>query len=288
MAKAIQALPSFAAVAAGQTATVRFPETATYSAVMLDIKHGAGVAMTSALMKTHIANLKLKVAPRKGGGAITVWDLTGAEYIALLDYYEVPREDGILPLIFARNWLRDVPGVPDGRAGDRFALGTADLSNVTLEVTFDATVITPKISGYGHIYAEGNLPIGQFIKLDTKRGYAAAAAGVFEISDLPVVGPGVGLNSMHFKSALIDKLEMHVNGRIFRETNVPLAKTIQNIETYRSGGRTWQAGYTHVDLAGERYTDIVETTAFRDFRLKLTMSGAANFDVILETVIGVA
>ena len=286
MAKLIQELPAAGAVTPGQVATFRVPETAAYSKLLLKVKHTAGnAAMTKADQKTNIENVKLKVAP-KGGGSTEIWDISGEEFIELNDFYQVATEDGILPLLFARPWLRDVPGLPDGRAEDRFALGTADLGNVTLEIKLASGVVNPDLKLFGEIYAEGNGPMGQIIKLDSKRGYNAAAAGKFEISDLPVVGPGMGMVGLHFKTANIDRAEVVANGTIIQDAEPDLMRVAQDNRAVFSGGRTWQTGRTHFEFAGNRYSDIIETSGFQDLRVKLDMSAASTFDVITETVIG--
>jgi len=285
LAKLIQELPSATAVAPGQTATIRVPETATYSAIWLYILHGASTAMTQTNQRTLIENVKLKIAS-SSGGAQTIWDLTGAELVDLNAFYKVPVTAGWLPLLFGRPWLRDVPGLPDGRAEDKFALGTADLSNVTLEVRFAAGVTSPVLTSFGEIYAGDNRRMGQIVKLDSKRGYNAAAAGDFEISDIPIVGPRVGLQALHFKTDQINRAEIVANGTIIQDATPGLMQLVQDKRSIYSGGRDWQPGFTHFEFAGNRYSDILETTGFRDFRVKLDMAAAETFDVITETVIG--
>lgn len=275
MARPIRKLPSFNAVAPGQVASVALPLTQDYTAVYLDLVHGAGsTAMTQANQSTLIEYVKLMLNGQ------TYWNISGANLVKLNNFYGIPAETGILPLAFTRPYMRDT------LAEDNFRLGTANLRTATLEVKFSDTITSPVIEGYAEIHPRGQSPLGQFVKLEDTHYSAAAAAGIREISDLPVIGPGVGIKALHITSSAIDDVELKVNNTVFYEAEVALMKTQMDKAAFQTAGRTWQTGMTHLDFAGNRYSDIIDTTPIRDFRLRLNMSAASDFAVLHELVVG--
>ena len=275
MARPIRKLPSFNAVAPGQVASVALPLTQDYTAVYLDLVHGAGsTAMTQANQSSLIEYVKLMLNGQ------TYWNISGANLVKLNNFYGIPAETGILPLAFTRPYMRDT------LAEDNFRLGTANLRTATLEVKFSDTITSPVIEGYAEIHPRGQSPLGQFVKLEDTHYSAAAAAGIREISDLPVIGPGVGIKALHITSSAIDDVELKVNNTVFYEAEVALMKTQMDKAAFQTAGRTWQTGMTHLDFAGNRYSDIIDTTPIRDFRLRLNMSAASDFAVLHELVVG--
>ena len=124
-------LPSFSAVGSPSTANLSIPITATYAAIYLEHRHGAGAALaTKAEIAANLGNIKLVV------DGTVLWNISAANLIKLNDFYGIPQADGILPLMFARPYFEDV------LAQDNFALGTAGLRNATLEVEIVAGVTT--------------------------------------------------------------------------------------------------------------------------------------------------
>ena len=278
MTSSVLELPALQAVAPGQTASLNIPRGVTYRAIFLKIQHGAVLAnMSQADMKTHIERIKLRIA-KVGKGSDTFWDVTGTQLKMLNDYYVLPGPNGTLGLYFVRPYFNS-PGVEDA-----FALGTLDVQNVILEIKLSSTVVNPTIVATAVIKDGANEPLGDFIRLNTFSYAAAAAAGVREIADLPLTGPGMFLKALHVDTANITKLELRINHSDFREYDPDINAVLSDFDTYRTGGRAAQAGFTHMDLTGNRGADIMPTAGVTDFRLKLTMSAADAFQVLTETI----
>lgn len=268
-------LPSFSAVAAGETANLSIPVTATYAAIHIEHRHGAGSALaTKAEIAANLGAIRLVV------DGTVLWNITAANLIKLNDYYKFIWEDGVLSLVFSRPYFEDV------LAQDNFALGTADIRNATLEVEIKSGVVSPGLKAWAEVFSKPNMPLGQFIKIEDTHYGAGASAGVRELSDLPVVGNELGLKALHFTTADISGVEIKANGRVLHDATKEVVKVSQNIGAYKTTGRAWQAGMYHLDFAGNRYSEILETTGLRDFRVKPTVTSASSFAVIHELVIG--
>ena len=87
-------------------------------------------------------------------------------------------------------------------------------------------------------------------------------------SDLPIVGDELGLKALHFTTPNISAVEIKADKRVLYDTTIDVAKVQQDIAAYKTGGRVWQAGMYHLDIAGNRFSEIMEMTGFRDFRVK--------------------
>ena len=271
-----QKLASFNAVAPGSTASVKLPATVTYAAIDIEVKHG-GALMSLADMKTKIKRVRLMIE----GHAL--WNMTGKTLVERNAFYGLNAADGlgILSLVFAEGYL-DNPSNEDA-----LALGTADLTNVTIEIELAADIVAPVLEGTAQIYSGANTPVGRMIRLEDTH-YSAGGAGIFQISDLPVVGAGVGLKALHFTTDKIDHVEIKGNTVILYEMNKQVNQAVLDRRTQRTMKRTPQAGYWHLDIAANRLADMIATEGFRDFRLKLTMSeGGVSFAVIHELVVQV-
>lgn len=278
MTKSVLNLPAFQAVAAGQVASLNIPTGQAFHSIGLRIQHEATpVDMPVADMKTEIEWIKLKIA-RRGQGQRTYWDVTGAKLVERNDFYNLPDAAGLLGLYFAVPYFNSVD------AEDLFKLGTLDVSNIVLEVKFASSVVNPIIEAHGFVYDAANEPLGDFVRLNSLSYSAAAAAGIREIADLPVTGPGMYLKALHIDDDNIDDVELRINNAEFRTFDMSLNRWVSDLETFRTGQRSWQSGYTHIDLAGNRAAEIMPTGGIRDFRLKLNFSAAGAFEILTETI----
>lgn len=277
-----QKLASFNAVAPGSVASLKVPTTVTYAAIDIQITHddgGTATLMSLADMKTKIVRVRLMI---DGHAA---WNLTGKNLVEYNDYYNLNADDGsgIMSLVFAHGYL-DNP-----MNEDALALGTASKSNgqaiqnVTVEVELASDVVAPVLEATATVYTGANRPLGQFIQLEDTH-YSAGGVGIFEISDLPVVGDGVGIKGLHITTDKISHVEIKANKSIVHEFNREVNAAIIKRRTGRTLGRNEQDGYTHIDVGGNRLGDILDTTGFRDFRIKLDMTEAVPFTVIHELV----
>ncbi|MEG3641612.1 major capsid protein P2 [Magnetococcus sp. PR-3] len=264
-------LPAFSAVAPGSSANLSIPVTAAYTALYVRIQSGATpAAMSQTDQKTHIERVKLKA------GRKVLMDLTGANLIALNNFYGITAESGVLPIVFARPYLENANNV------DSMALGTADLTSCTLEIKLSNSVVSPVLDAVGEVKGEGNHPMGSMIEIG-ETDYGSLGTAV-ELSDLPVTGPGVGLKALHFTTSNISNVEIQANRQELYQADTATAKTMQNMAAMKTGGRSWQSGMVHVDMAGNRLGRVVNTSPFRDFRAKLTFDSATAMTVIHETI----
>lgn len=270
-----QKLASFAAVDPGSTASVKLPVTVTYAAIDIQIKHD-GALMSLADMKTKIKRIRLMI----DGHAL--WNMTGKTMVEYNDFYGLNAADGlgILSLVFAAGYL-DNPSNEDA-----LALGTADLTNVTIEIELAADIVAPVLEGTAQIYSGANTPVGRMIRLEDTH-YSNSGTGIFEIADLPVVGAGVGLKALHFTTDKIDTIEIKANQNTLFDMNKQVNQSVLDRRTKRTMKRTPQAGYWHIDISANRLADLIATEGFRDFRIKAKMTEAGSFAVIHETVVPV-
>lgn len=281
----LREMQSFANVAASAVATAPLPVTRAYSRVLLEIRHdtsgGGGAAstlMTQSDMATHIEEVRIRVTHMQRG-TVTLWEITGEDLIECInDFPGIASADGVLPLVFAHPYW-DNPS-----SEDMFRLGTADLTSVQIEVKFDSTVVGPELKGFARELAGSNEPLGWFVKL-SHITLSNSATGILEEPDIPVIGNGVGLKAMHFSTADIDGIELRADGTILYEDIPSLRPVDQDIMASRTGGRTGNANYTHVDLAGNRRSNIPDMSGVRDFRAKLNRTGTGSFRCITESVI---
>ena len=274
-------LSSFNAVGPGQTANMSLPVGGpVYEAIHIRHKFGAASALaTKAQIKANLTKIVVKV-----NGEMLI-DLTGKELQELNDFYKYPFKNGYLSIPFIR------PEFLNANEELRYALGTVGIRQLSIEITLAAGLINPSLDAWAQITPGVQRPMGQVIRVRSTTQSAQAAAGLREIHDLPVVGPeiGRGIKALHIQSGKITEHEILRQGTKITESTKELLTLVQNFRSYRTGGRTGQTGYYHIDFAGDRASGIVSTQDVSDFRLKLTFSGIeAAFKVISEETIGAA
>lgn len=286
MAKFLREMQTFSNVAASAVATSTLAVTKRYHSVHLEIRHdtsadggAANTLMTQTLMANHIEEIRLRVTSA-ALGTITLWEIKGVDLQECInDHYGVPAVDGVLSLVFAAPYWNN-PAVEDF-----FALGTADLQSVQIEVKFDSTVVSPVMVGYALEYAGANQPLGKFIKL-AHITLSNSATGILEEPDLPVIGNGIGLKAIHLSTNAVSDVEFRADGTVIYEDLPTLRDVIADLRSLRTGGRSQNANYTHLDFAGNNIADVFDMTGVRDFRAKLNRTGTGSFRALTETVIG--
>lgn len=259
-------MPSFNAVAVGQTAIANLPVGLAYHQLDIRYKRGAVPAdATAAQFGTDFDEIRLIV-----DGDVK-WRLTGNELVALNSYYGVYDggfTDGVLAMLFSRPWHRTSQGE------DFTKYGTADVQTMTLEIDINAAAVNPTLSLYA-VQGE-NSPLGNHVCM-RKFAYNAAATGVREIPDLPR-GP-YSVIAMHLGTANIADVEVEANQRTVFEADKPLAESY-----YEQTQRVWQTGYWHVDFAPtDRLSDALPL-ALEDFRVKANVTVAGSFNILMERV----
>jgi len=271
---------AFNAVAAGSVANTVVPSRgSTYLAFFIEHKAGAGVLANDATMAANILNVQVKV------NGDSIFNLSGAEAMMLADFYGYTRDDGYLPILFNR------PEFGMRTEADNFSLGTADVSNLSVEVTLAPAAVTPSLRLFADVEDAAPRPFGQLIRVRSTNLGSAIAAGTHEITDLPITGPGRGIKALHIARSDISEHEIEItkgnNSKVISEAPKELQAVFHDVKSYTTSGRTPQAGYYHIDIAGNRYGSI-RSTNLDEFRLKLVVTGAAaSLKIIHEEVVGV-
>lgn len=251
-----------------------------YHNVVCQISHdklndGNMVAMSDADMALLINRVRVQA------GKETLWSLTGEQLLMINDRYKLPAYTGLLPLMFAQ------PHLTSPVEEDHLALGTADIARPVIEIDWDAAVIDPTIESWALVYDGPNMPLGRFIIYEDTFYQAQAAAGEYHIREgsQPWVDDGFLLKSLHIDTENISKIEYREDGQNFEETDTDIAPYFDDIQSFRTGGRTDVAGWTHYDVAGNRLADVRMTSNWVKPRLSLTTTAAEDFSILYECVI---
>jgi hypothetical protein len=288
-------IDDFNSVGPGQKANLRLDVGGagggpTYSAIYVEIKHdpaaAPGTLMTQANMATLIESVNFVVSRQSGNGSrerIAILDNIGiVDYQTVLNYYGLPLISGYLPIFFRHPEF----GV-DEIAEDHFQLGTADVTSAVLEIKLASGIVSPELACYTEIRAGKSRNIGEVITLSSETYEAQAAAGTRQIRDLDLLG-NRGLKALHISSGKIDRHEIVVNSVPVNEGPAALNDLWADLMAFNTGGRVPQSGYHHVDLAGNRYSDIWDMRSVNTFNLDLTFNDSeSEFRVIKEQVQGV-
>ncbi|HEV7368949.1 major capsid protein P2 [Arenibaculum sp.] len=256
-------LPSFSAVAAGQTANVTVPRGPTYRQFMLDYRK-AGVAATEAQMATDLTRIRIKV------NGVARIDISAAHLITILKYMGFTIDAGVLPIFLA--W----PTARTPNYEEALAWGTRDVDTLTVEVDIaaGAGAVTLEASAWIN---QTSLPLGPIMQMMTINS-AASAGGVFELSTLP--RSNGDLASIHFFSANITGLELLIDGN--RIVDAPLATLNASMKWT---GRVPQANVVHYEPTWlDRYDDRVPLAGASDVRFKLNMSAAGTVPMVMCTL----
>ena len=281
MPKLRNIMPSFGSVAPNSTASLSLPVNMDYANLMIKITSGAG---DTPLTRTNMENLVGKVRVKYNSpafGSLTLIDVNAKELLTLNEFYGLPFVNGILLLDFAKNYLTNLA------MEDNFGLGCAEARSVFIEVELKSTITNPKMSAVATTFVRGKQePMGQFVKLEVHHYNAAASAGLREIADLPVIGARLGLKALHISTDEILNYEVQANRVKLIEGEPSFDAVSNDLVAFRTGGRHQVTGWTHIDVMGNRYDDIVDTSKFADFRLKLQMTSAVDFQIVSETIIG--
>lgn len=257
----LQKMQSFQGVAAGQTGICQLPVGLTYTNLFINHKR-AGVDATEAQMKAELGKVVLRVNGR------AVVEATVTELLDIYKYYGYTVQAGVIPLVFARPFERDL-GVEDD-----MALGTADVSTLSVEVEVLGGATTPTLQAYAE-QAE-SAPLGNFITI-TPFADSIGGAGVLEKSDLP--RGQYGLVALHIASALVTEAQLIANSKVVFEGTPTILKQRDHLR-----GNAWQTGYTHLNIAARNRANEALPMNLQDFRAKLTFSNTASFRVIREQV----
>ncbi len=239
----------------------------------------AGVDMTVAQMKSMCDTITWKV----GGKAVREWTPTTLDIANATNGAIYAAANGYLTDYFAEPWRRTMEGE------ERGAWGTQGVGDITCEVKFNATAVTPTVEMHTR-------------NAETDRPFRAYPVRHVRTYNIPVINgttqwPGNGMlreiglfyDRIHFQSALVSSVEIQVEKNPKWE-DIPRA--LLATEWFPKQGLAMQTAVYSVAFSGmsRQLTDMLASFVTRDgkldlasdFRVEITATGAANVDVFTE------
>lgn len=270
-ARRLVSLPSLNSVGVSQTATSSLPVGARkYHALIYKYKAGAD---NQATVEAAITTVRLLL----GGKEQWKISLARLNILNALDGFAFQTGHIIIPL------SRFAARTPQGE--EAFGWGTANVSSFTVEFDISAAAVAPAITGWGEI--EDTVEnIGVIIKRRTFTGYAAAAAGSFQIKDLPRRD---AYNRIHIFTVQASAVKVVADSVEFFDA----PRTVSAMSYSRRALSHPANTYSVIFDATQQVTDLVPmirnvpglgNVEVQEFRLDVTMDAAATFDVLTETV----
>lgn len=256
-------MPGFEGVAAGQVATLRLPIGLTYHQLFISYS-GATLAQLNGIRVIANGEVIQKITEVSVLDSINQFDGRAAAA-------------GVIIVDFERFGMIT-------RAGREVtALGTGDpadptpITTLTVEVDIDAAAVSPVLSAKARQSAPK--PSGLILKRK-EFSYTAAAAGVFEIADIP---KGPLINRVFFgnhAARVFTSMTIERNNFIVFERS-----TAENNAIQIDGIRTPQAGYVVYDPTEDGYgSEGLSTYDAADLRFKLQVTNAGAIPVIVEYI----
>lgn len=255
MARRVKTLPSLSNVAAGLTASLELPLGAAYHTIYLEYS-----GVTLAQMK--------KIRIEVNGKVVQEFE-NGVQLDELNQYYNRgDAANGILPIHFTRTELKDV------LQQRVFAIGTADISTLTLRFDIDAAAANPVVKA--HAMQGNQSPIGYITKVKSfPRSFSTG--GLQEIDNLPRPR-SARIAAVHLISDKVVSAKLEVDGEIAFEASKALEQKIQ-------------ADYDRKPNANKMTMDFMKEGDFaqaqvlanvQDFRIRMELSEAAPVTVLVE------
>lgn len=264
-------------ITASSVATAKIPTTGTHYALFLVPKAAGGTAVSVANMKTAIGNMVL----RHDGEQIM--EGTATFFLDLQKYYgdsfNGGNVAGCIPIAFAPSHFDNFS------ERQVFAVGTADLKSITLDMNILSTANMATIDVFSEVTPEVR-PRGQHRRIK-KFPQNFSTTGDQEITTLPLEGATVAYKALHIEagSGTFDKVTVKVgNYAIFDQIQVALNQVWLNLTK-----RTPQTGYYHVDFGRNNdITSFLPMAGVQDFRQVISWITAApgNFNIYAEQIHG--
>ena len=256
-------MPSATGVAPGQTATFALPIGRTFHSLLLTY---AGVTLAQMTELRIVANGK--VMRRITGGT---------RQDTFNKFCNLAAAAGILTIPFDRPGMRLKDGEEFTALGTGVAGDPQQVTTLSLEIDIDAAAAAPVLS-LKAIQSEPTM-FGMIAKI-REFSYNPAAAGDFEISDLP---KGDIVGRIWLNKAGINSVRVERDGFILFERTAAENTLVQN-----DGYRTAQADYFVIDpsengFAGEAFS----TSGAQDFRIIVNVAAAGAMPVIVEYIGGI-
>ncbi|WP_406733424.1 major capsid protein P2 [Vibrio scophthalmi] len=255
MARRLKKLPSLSNIAAGSTGTLELPRGLSYHQIALKYD---GVTLP-----------QLKQIRMEVDGKVFQQFKDGTQLDELNKYYgRGAAENGWIILHFARPEF-------DTLAQQRlFALGTSDISTLTLRIDIDSAAAAPKLEAYA-LEAEQE-PFGYVTKIKAFPS-SFATGGTHEIDNLPTPA-GARISAIHLFTDKVTHAELEVNGNIAFQAPKALEDKIQ-----KDAGRTPIASKFTMDFIKENdFAQSQVLAGIQDFRIRMELSEATAFDIVVE------
>lgn len=264
----IVTLPSFNAVAAGQTATINLPTSYTYHSIRLRLLTGSTPAPAdAAAIKAAITAVRIKIDGK------VQRRFSAGELITLNAFRGIAFQAGFLPVYFSEPWRRSTQGE------DQLAWGTQDVSTFEIEVDIASGVENPILDARAEVEL-ANRPLGAIVKW---RRYVVpvTAAGVVNLTTLPK------LDAYYSLHAFSDKV-LDVEVRVDQRERWKLTKAEADA-FYKDHAFTPQSG--HFPIVFDYTRRVADALPMRtpagnvnDFRIDYNMSAAESFNLLTETL----
>jgi hypothetical protein len=266
-------------IKAGLESVFRFRLGVAYRAWDFRIRQG-GNLVDEAWMRSKVAKITLEAVHRTKGVVKIIDGLSGDQYLTSLNYTKADLKPGILPFNFDRKELK-TPAEQD-----LTMLGTKDLTNVLLKITFaDDAGENIQIDGVSY-YSKNNVNLGNVIFYDVIT-HGSIQAGEYNIATLPF-GNNQGLltDMLIFDGGKIEEMKVKLNN-----TNTIYdydSRLVAESSVEKSGHRKVQDGVYPLDFYGQlgRNFDGVQLGAATAFNLQVKTSGVINSPVFLRRRIG--
>lgn len=282
MARKRLTLPSFQAVAAGQTAVINVPAVDSYHGIVLKYLTATAGLATQANVEAEIDEVRLKVNGKvqRTLSARQLFDMNSYHGIA-----PIPGGGaGVympLPFYFSEPWRRSVQGE------DLLAWHMGDVETFQIEVDINAAAASPQLMALADretspLDKSGRpVPMGPIIK-HKRYVLQPSAVGVYNAHDLP---KNDSYFAMHFDSVDIDSIDLKIDGEDWFDG----VSRLDLAQLYADQGFVMNADWTVLDFASTGRVGHARPmihaggARVKDMRLDLDMGAAGAFDLITET-----
>jgi hypothetical protein len=267
---------SLTGVASSSLATRDVPVGGTIYDMYLYFETGAGVANAVADMKSEISKIKLRI------DGDTIIDATPTQLLDLQKFYGdkngAGNVAGVIPLHFASAILKS----PE--ASKLFALGTADVSTITVEVECGTLVNVASIELYtSRSTEERKLGLHHRI-INYPQNFATT--GDQEISTLPKT-QDIAYEALHIE----DQAGTIVNVSVEANSNTVMDEIPANVQQVilANSGRTAQTGYYHATFNRLNESNgALPMAGVNDFRqtINWSVSPGGNYNIVAVAIHG--
>lgn len=257
MFKNVIKLPAFSPYAAGSDFSLRIPVTWTYQNIMIEF---------SGVTPAQLKNLELRVNGKP------LQRYSSAQVLIDINTFHKRSDDATDGVL---NFWQIRPELLNMIERQMTALGTADLSTVTLHGEIDAAAAAPVLSAHAEV--SKNQPAGL---LNHVREYVASfgTTGQLEIDNLPTPARA-SLAAIHLGKSDISDLEIYVDNRPIWDATKALGEKILKNRNKTSVS----ARYTHAEFIGKgSLNDSFKFSGVSDFRLKPTLDTSGNINIVVE------